>query len=183
MLNVSKSPRKAYGKRTWASMPALLRTAVVSALMVRFTPETSALGQSGLRKLLLAKCAPTYRYRKTRLFVSAILTDFWIEWDHDYFAHLISNLSNPYPGVKAVFQDKFLQREMSNILCLFYSCPWWPKTKVRDGHKRILYTYLDQFIHREEALSLESLRALRRMTITMQPCWKFPWTACNSKAA
>ena len=40
-------------------MPALLRTAVVSALIVRLTPETSALGHSAFKKLLQARCVPT----------------------------------------------------------------------------------------------------------------------------
>ena len=40
---------------TCASMPALLSTAVVSALMVRLIPEISALGQSPRRKLLQAR--------------------------------------------------------------------------------------------------------------------------------
>lgn len=44
---------------TWASMPALLRTAVVSARIVRLMPQTRALGQSAPRKLVHARCAPT----------------------------------------------------------------------------------------------------------------------------
>lgn len=44
---------------TWASMPALARTAVVSARSVRLTPVTSARGHAGPRKLLHARCAPT----------------------------------------------------------------------------------------------------------------------------
>ncbi len=40
-------------------MPALLRTAVVSARMVRLTPQTRARGQSADRKLVAARCVPT----------------------------------------------------------------------------------------------------------------------------
>ena len=40
-------------------MPALLRTAVVSARMVRLTPHRRARGQSGDRKLVAARWVPT----------------------------------------------------------------------------------------------------------------------------
>ena len=53
------SAGRQYGLVTWASMPALLRTAVVSARMVRLTPHRRARGQSGDRKLVAARWVPT----------------------------------------------------------------------------------------------------------------------------
>ena len=44
---------------TWASMPALLRTAVVSARMVRLIPQTRARGQFADKKLVEARWVPT----------------------------------------------------------------------------------------------------------------------------